>query len=281
MCKKSTTILQGILTDLVSDSDEITSEKFPNSELRVTLLPVKLSQGSSVENNGSLLKSLLSSNSTLKNKTEINTSNDLQRGGLKNIIAFTRSFDFGYGGNNESSLSKLVQFSESFFKRDFSAFQSTVLYIIEDENYLDDEDEMFNIVPDEITELKFEEVIVEPDIRIKTEIIDGVESPCDEIYDNVIIKTESPETFDQDCLENVQYHTEVPFIENLNYLNKLYHRTYSHNNVRCRTRENPYINPYLKKQFMFRSFQCIKCPRYFKTPGYLKAHCAKVHNALY
>ncbi|KAJ8983775.1 hypothetical protein NQ317_000335, partial [Molorchus minor] len=52
-------------------------------------------------------------------------------------------------------------------------------------------------------------------------------------------------------------------------------RTFSQSNVRCRTRDNPYINPLLKDQFLHRCFKCEKCNRYFKSPGYLKAHYSK------
>ncbi|XP_045471217.1 uncharacterized protein LOC123678286 [Harmonia axyridis] len=294
MCKKSSKLLQGILSELISDSDKITNEIFTNSELTVTLLPLKLPeeviQDRVIKSNGtSILKSLLSCKNISRRKTlDIVKSNDLQRGGLRNIITFTRNFDFGYSESKESSISKLVQFSEGFFKRDFSAFQRTVLYIIENSNYLDEEDEMLDTVPEEIKEIPFEEVVIEPDIKVKTEMFEDYEdnenfkSPCNEKEEKVQIKNENVEMVDHDSLNNIVCDNEFPFIEDLGYLNQLdCHRKFSQNSIRCRTRGNPYINPHLKKQFMLRSFQCKECPRYFKTPGYLKAHRAKVHNALY
>ncbi|KAL3282332.1 hypothetical protein HHI36_005519 [Cryptolaemus montrouzieri] len=150
---------------------------------------------------------------------------------------------------------------------------------------------MFDIYPEEIKkEIPFEEVVVEPDIRVKTELFENEEeldenfncdTADDELHHSELMRDENiNESIDQINYKNISSYSEnYKLFPNLNILMQSdSQRSFPRNSVRCRTRGNPYINPQLKKQFMLRSFQCKKCPRYFKTPGYLKAHCAKVHN---
>ncbi|KAK9869378.1 hypothetical protein WA026_003135 [Henosepilachna vigintioctopunctata] len=297
MCLKSTTLLQGLLSELINDSDKISPESFTNSEIRVTLSPLKLSHNATRKRitkteRCSILKSLLSSKTIFKKNSFCDFKDDNHRGGLRNILAFTRNFNFGnVESNSSTALSDLVKFSENFFKRDFTAFQETVLFIIENNSYLN-EDEMFDSCPEELDrEIPFEEVVIEPDIRIKTELLDEEEInrhiECDkrenDRINNIFVKHENLDEYCDQRFESSLSHTENDLLStNLSYSTQFNaQKMFPRNSVRCRTRGNPYINPQLKKQFMLRSFQCKKCPRYFKTPGYLKAHTAKVHNALH
>ncbi|XP_056631294.1 uncharacterized protein LOC130441582 [Diorhabda sublineata] len=228
-------------------------------------------------------------------------------------------------------LEKLTAFSNQFFRTDFSEFKNTILYIIENKDNLcdsaDSEDEeyvnithqeetwhskisnkifkdcdemldeaMHQNVKEETKEniVKFEEVIVEPDIKIKTEM-EYEEGECqlnDSLLDSKLqIKEESESNeycsnYTSSMNYNSDYTSTPPLaLEKLNSMMSLnnfvgnyqHKRNFSPNNVRCRTRDNPYINPLLKQQFLYRSFKCDKCSRYFKSPGYLKAHHSKVH----
>ncbi|KAJ8931959.1 hypothetical protein NQ314_015078 [Rhamnusium bicolor] len=169
----------------------------------------------------------------------------------------------------------------------------------------------FHDIPDEEEDtkeniVKFEEVIVEPDIKIKTEMEFEDEGECmysfDESYIEVECKKEMEEQ-DRRIEASANHHcsmlpipmpsnyseymrsfghigtsnTSMQLLDNLVGSYQSQRRTFSQSNVRCRTRENPYINPTLKDQFLYRSFKCEKCNRYFKSPGYLKAHYSKVH----
>lgn len=263
-------------------------------------------------------------------------------GGLKSIINFTNNYEFGVGLDNYEAtpLEKLTAFSDQFFRTDFSEFKNTILYIIENKDNLCDsadseDEEYFNIVyqeeichskinnkilrecdemfnkalnqndEEETKEniVKFEEVIVEPDIKIKTEMeFEEGECPIDDSYLDpsdckLDIKEESesteycsnyvyPSSMNYNSDYNSDYTSTTPLaLEKLNSMMSLnnfvgnyqHKRNFSPNNVRCRTRDNPYINPLLKQQFLYRSFKCDKCSRYFKSPGYLKAHHSKVH----
>lgn len=266
----------------------------------------------------SLLKRLLTSNEVHK-KTHDNyfynnyykstLSENNAKGGLRNIIDFTNNYEFGNYNKQFSPLDKLKAFSEQFFKTDFTDFRNTILYIIENKDNLSDsgdsENEFYD-TPDEdevdTTEsiVKFEEVIVEPDVKIKTELEyeeEGSFSPYkyygeygdfNENEANIKMEEEGPEdSKDKISLNSVSIpHCSDPYgmstSNSMQILNNFvgsytHRRSFSSYNVRCRTRDNPYINPLLREQFLYRSFKCHKCSRYFKSQGYLKAHYTKIH----
>lgn len=281
MCKKSSNILEGILSELIRDSGKV-EEKFSNSEIRVALSPLNKSQHQrkriTKAERCSILKSLLSK------KNEKSYSNEFCKGGLRNIINFTKTFDFGLNENSPevTPLKKLAQFSENFFKQGFKEFKETILYIIENQDCsAESEDEdMFNSCSD-LTEIKFEEVVIEPDIKVKTEFFEEEDTDYSE-ESNIQVKFEPEEYSDSLCSNenNNSLDNDLSLTDFVNNIRQYeYKRTFSPNSLRCRTRGNPYINPQLKRQFMLRSFQCKKCPRYFKSPGYLKAHLAKIHSS--
>lgn len=134
MCKKSTAILQQYLTELLSASDEISADKFLNSELTITTkstLPKPRRKRVGKDERCSLLKKLLSRitreqivhnihihglaklcdkiPSAMNNQPRIEKPNidvSLQKlekqkennksCGLRNLLDFTKDFDFGY-----------------------------------------------------------------------------------------------------------------------------------------------------------------------------------------
>lgn len=310
MCKQSTQILQGYLTELISTS-KVSPDNFINSELRVTLCPLKRNHDSCIvkrhrkvritkEQRCSLLKKLLMSKTRGPKKTvkkkHVKTAH---KGGLRNIINFTRNYNFGYkidsnhNQNDPTPLSRLTNFTNTFFMNNFADFQNTILYIIENRDNLsesDDDDDMFHTNPEPEITIKCEELIVEPDIKIKTEI--DFED-CEPYSCNYYVETSYSDT---ECKkenmemypvkeEPVDYYEQEPQ-NSVQMLDRLVgdlgsgslNKTFSRHSVRCRTRGNPYINPKLKQQFQLKSFQCEKCCRYFKSPGYLKAHMSKVHS---
>lgn len=340
MCRKSHKKLQGYLKALLSKNNEDKVENLVNSDLNVVITPLRgyenefyctenvdtEYQESEVqsckekrkritkEQRCSLLKRLLSNSEAHKRsndryfynnyyKSTFSEKND--KGGLRNIINFTKNYKFGgnkYTYKQSSPLDKLKAFSEQFFKRDFEDFKNTILYIIENKDNLhdscDSEDDLFDSLSEEEPDtkegiLKFEEVIVEPDLKIKTELDfedEGEYAPnayYGEYGDHISVKK------GEDYVKNIQHiKTDIPaepcrqnesltsnsmqILNNFvgNYSHK---RMFYSSNVRCRTRENPYINPMLKEQFLYRSFKCDKCSRYFKSHGYLKAHYTKIH----
>ncbi|CAH1987075.1 unnamed protein product [Acanthoscelides obtectus] len=356
MCNKSTKILQGYLTSLLSGQEEKLNN-FASTDLSVVVTPLECHEdcpkntesentntsSASVntrdaresfyhrerrkritkEQRCSLLKRLLIPSETSSSCTENLLLNHFHGTadsseafkGLKNIINFTKNYEFGGSVDKNSNyditpLDKLKAFSLDYFRRDFSEFKNTILYIIEnkdsDSGNSDFEDDCFDPVPGIIKEEPFEEVIVEPDVKIKTEL-DYEEGEyqnenTSEYFLNyneqVQVKEEIKEE-SEDCHEpsidtfSKDWNSDVPLppTENsdnsfagssMDYLNHFVgsfasRRTFSSSNVRCRTRNNPYINPMLKAQFLNRSFRCTKCSRYFKSPGYLKAHYSKVH----
>lgn len=199
MCQQSSKILQGYLAELLSVSEKITPEQFVNSDLRVTLQPFnKIQQQQqqrkkrvSKEQRCSLLKKLLlKTNAAKNNESDVNSVSVVQhktiaekhRGGLRDLINFTKNFDFGFKierckNYDHSPLEKLSNFSRNFFCVDFSEFQSTVLYVIENEVLTDSEEEetlaslAINSDNNECDErFKIEEVIIEPDLKIKKEL---------------------------------------------------------------------------------------------------------------
>ncbi|KAJ8921043.1 hypothetical protein NQ315_015839 [Exocentrus adspersus] len=333
MCRKSTKTLQGYLEALFcANSEPVPSEKLVKSELNVVVAPLNGCLGNNVslssniqthrekrkritkEQRCSLLKRLLTPTENFRKERDKYsydpsiTYND--KGGLKDIIRFTKNYEFGKIDKNSNyeptPLDKLTAFSKEFFRKDFSEFKNTVLYIIENRNNLDDnfdsDEENFFSSPEEEEDtkeniLKFEEVIIEPDIKIKTEPeYEDEEGSVYEPYVSIECKKEVEEkdptshyysTTNASCPVPGSFNgfpRGYPATSSIQLLDSMvggYHenqrRTFSQSNVRCRTRDNPYINPMLKNQFLYRSFKCEKCNRYFKSQGYLKAHFSKVH----
>ncbi|CAG9771900.1 unnamed protein product [Ceutorhynchus assimilis] len=293
MCKKSTKIIQGYLNKLTAQENKA---DFKNFDLRVDLedLPpqfdetldqneiqpdnntiIKRKQRITKEQRCSLLKQLLNRPKKDRDKSYFtqNDNSDYDKGGLKNIIDFTRNYEFNLDKNcniESTPLDKLTAFSTNYFTRDFSDFKNHVLYVIENRQefeYYSDDDCSYE---DE----QFEHVTVEPDIKIKSEIDSSEEDQCplDYLETSFEVKQErlSPEP--------VSINSSVKLLDRLVSSYPIGARkVFSQNNVRCRTREQPYINPMLKNQFLYRSFRCERCNRYFKSQGYLKAHNSKVH----
>lgn len=194
MCKQSTKILQGYLAELLSVSDKVSSEQFVNSDLKVSIEPLTKLQHHrkkrvSKEQRCSLLKKLLLK--TKENETTDKHKNGLiystaptrrktpekYRGGLRDLINFTKNFDFGfqidsYKNYENTPLEKLEDFSHNFFCTDYSDFKNKILYVLEKEDYTEDseEEEMAQILENsDVLCSKFEEVIIEPDVEIKQE----------------------------------------------------------------------------------------------------------------
>lgn len=199
MCQQSSKILQGYLAELFSVSDKITPEQFLNSELCVTLQPLskfhqQRKKRVSKEQRCSLLKKLLlkTTTPTKNSDSEVNNSvpviqhktvAEKHRGGLRDLINFTKNFDFGFEvedckNYDHSPIEKLSDFSKNFFCLDFSDFKSTVLYVIENEVLTDSEEEemltslevnsdcVFDTDECKVDKrIKIEEVIIEPDIK--------------------------------------------------------------------------------------------------------------------
>ncbi|XP_030754551.1 uncharacterized protein LOC115881273 [Sitophilus oryzae] len=309
----------------------------------------------------SLLKQLLTPGNKPKKERDktnyIETSSTIyyDKGGLKNIIDFTKNYTFSFkldkNSNIESTpLDKLTAFSTNFFQRDFNDFQTHILHVIQNRDKYenisafstDDESETSDSEANNGIEKEhthFEEVIVEPDIKIKSELefdddeeedkcpLDYLETSFEEEEEMKIKKEDCQSDQETESLSKKMDHYSTPHHSNYYHSpgikNKiLFHRSphtfdlntvdlqlgepnfslsqdsshsvklldrlvssyplssrkiFSPNNVRCRTRNNPYINPLLKDQFLFRSFKCELCNRYFKSQGYLKAHTSKVH----
>ncbi|ERL93157.1 hypothetical protein D910_10454 [Dendroctonus ponderosae] len=106
------------------------------------------------------------------------------RSALRDILDFTINYKFsceiGKQENrvqqrrNKSPLDNLVDFSENYFRRDFSEFKNHILCVIENQRFnehrlsfsLDDD---YGTQSESEQELEFENVVVEPDIEIKCE----------------------------------------------------------------------------------------------------------------
>ncbi|XP_050309706.1 uncharacterized protein LOC126745762 isoform X2 [Anthonomus grandis grandis] len=274
----------------------------------------------------SLLQQLLNRPKKERDKP-FQSSFDIQRGGLKNIINFTKNYEFSFNldtnSNIESTpLDKLTAFSANFFKRDFTDFRNHILYVIENRHKFEcdslfgseDDDNLSEYDSEEdqdivIKEERFEHVLIEPDIKVKKELSDSEDedepgNPLDYLETTIeevnVKKEESLSDSEEAKLQANQslssYHgstrpadhdllslgvTSSPSVKLLDRLVSTYplgsRKIFSPSNARCRTRDMPYINPTLKNQFLYRSFKCERCNRYFKSQGYLKAHTSKVH----
>lgn len=301
MCKKSTKILHSYLTELIGSNQK--PKDFINSELKVRLSPLTVHnvhkrKRITKEQRCSLLKRLLAPNGKFKERDKSDShSTNWQNGGLKEILNFTRNYEFGWHQNEPTHLDKLQEFSTNFFQNDFTEFRDTILYIIDNkDNFSDSEDEDDCDLEEMIVKqesAKFEEVLVEPDIKIKREIeyeesvspynFVETEMQCKEecIEESEDFTTQSSFTTDLPnnkshfCDQNSMYMLDK-FVDSYAH-NNIIRKSFSSQNVRCRTRNNPYISPILKEQFFLKSFRCEQCNRYFKSLAYLKSHNSKVH----
>lgn len=194
MCKQSSKVLQGYLAELLSVSNKITPEQFVNSDLRVTLHPItKLLRNRkkrvSKEQRCSLLKKLLlktkESTSDFENNQQSNTieksnNNSSNKGGLRDLLNFTKNYDFGfkidsYKNYGDSPLERLSDFSQNYFFTNSTDFKDQILCVIDNDSLTCDseEEELMYILENEnnneIVSVKVEELIIEPDIKIKRE----------------------------------------------------------------------------------------------------------------
>lgn len=320
MCRKSTSILQQYLVELINGSADEGSVKvgpdhFVNTELTVQLtrLPspslsnpnLKRKRNTKVQR-CSLLRQLLSPEKIKRrDKLLVVNDGDYTGNGLRDIINFTRNYEFGYDFEKEPShLEKLTEFSNNFFQlqqNDFTQFQDTILYIIENkDNFcdsdVDNESDFFENQLDEedkencakfITEIKVEqpeiqcseELIVEPDIKREIDSDEDTYLNNNHFEADKPLKITCPLTVSSEELKESKS-TSMYLLDRLVKRfnrNNFYRKGFSSLNMRCRTRNRPYISPMLKQQFLYRSFKCDQCNRYFKSPGYLKAHNSKVH----
>ncbi|XP_066156142.1 chromosome partition protein Smc-like isoform X2 [Euwallacea fornicatus] len=183
-----------------------------------------------------------------------------------------------------------------------------------DSDFESQEEDFLSEEEDGSVQDNIEEVVVEQDTKIKKEIIIGnndededsrcpldyLETSFEEMAE-VKNEPEEPEFEVEDHMHDLNLNLRVkedpaekdfsltkrlnlnssPAVKLLDRLVASYpmnsRKVFSSSNVRCRTRDHPYINPILKNQFLYRSFKCERCNRSFKSQGYLKAHTSKVH----
>lgn len=257
MCKKSTTILQKYLTELLSMSDDLAPEKFELSELHINIstAPPKPRRRKRVgkDERCSLLKKLLSKitheqflhnihingltklcdniplvadhkqthqPSINKSSTETIIRNKPKTGGLKNLLNFTKSYDFGYDISNKSTcyknvdltpLEKLAKFTENFFYDHFLDYRETILYM-NDTLDSDSDEDMFELL-DEYTEVNVKEeiVIVEPDVTIKKELFCDEIETCyaEEAQEEPLVDYQFSSNFVQVCYDNLDIKKEI------------------------------------------------------------------------
>lgn len=211
MCKKSSILLQGFVDKLNTNSDGKTSQK---CELNIELdkLPTEqLTVQESIEqstvhtcksnwrNSGrrkqritkvqrcSLLQQILNKPKKERDKSYLQQKSfDYTKGGLKDIIDFTQNYEFSFNLDKNCNieiapLDKLAAFSKNYFRRDFSDFKNHILYIIENQEQFEqcsnfDSDECSLSESDlNARDVSSEEIMVEPDIKVKKEFNDDFE----------------------------------------------------------------------------------------------------------
>ncbi|XP_022902219.1 uncharacterized protein [Onthophagus taurus] len=324
MCCKSTSVLKNYLSEILGNSENEASKIFENSQVKVSMpklspqqLPKMQRKYVSKGIRCSLLKELLTKIEDDKKKEKKVKSQlvSFNINGLKPLINFTKFYNYGYKLENNqiesikydpTPLDKLTDFVNNYFRINFSHFHDNVNAVLdESERWLDENDfeEMLKPCPE--SQVKFEEVIIEPDINIKKEIYD------DE-YDNDY-EYNYPTTSDHIKIENIKTEGDIhtlshPYLghtdcdqsnpgsssnnqcyspldqQNQSSLELLKeftvkfkkHRGFSPQNYRCRTRNHPFISPQLKNQFLHQDFSCNVCKRRFKSHGYLHAHRSKM-----
>ncbi|KRT78592.1 zinc-finger associated domain containing protein [Oryctes borbonicus] len=198
MCKKSSIVLKQYLTELFSCTNNNSTEKFVNSDLRIQIgriphPPIKR-RYINREKRCSLLKDLLTK---IKNDKKLFETRPFMRlrgpqmtktfrnrcleGGLKSLLHFTKSYNYGYKLENGkienvkfdcTPLDKLTDFVNNYFKISLSRFHERITCVLEEtEEWFEEREELDEMVKPCKDDLAFEEVIVEPDINIKKEII--------------------------------------------------------------------------------------------------------------
>lgn len=214
MCKKSTRILQGYvekLTDTDGKISEIcelnididklpTTEQLTVQEESIEKTTVYTSKSKIYWRNSgrrkqritkvqrcSLLQQILNKPKKERDKSYLQQNTfDYTNGGLKDIIDFTQNYEFSLNLDKNCNiettpLDKLAAFSKNYFRRDFSEFKNHILYIIENQEQFD---QCSNYDSDECSEsdlntttrdVSSEEIMVEPDIKVKKELNDDFE----------------------------------------------------------------------------------------------------------
>ncbi|GJQ83849.1 hypothetical protein Trydic_g5706 [Trypoxylus dichotomus] len=198
MCKKSSIVLKQYLTELFSCAKNNNTEKFVNSDLRIQIgripyPPVKRKYINR-EKRCSLLKDLLTK---IKNDRKLfetrpfiklrgaqpskNSRNKCADGGLKSLLQFTKSYNYGYRLDSSkienvkfdrTPLDKLTDFVNNYFKISLSRFHERITCVLEEtEEWFEESEDLDEMLKPCNDDLVFEEVIVEPDINIKKEII--------------------------------------------------------------------------------------------------------------
>ncbi|KAI4464216.1 hypothetical protein MML48_3g00003022 [Holotrichia oblita] len=197
MCKKSSMILRQYLTELFSSTKHNSTEKFVNSDLRIQIQKIRQPtikrKYINREKRCSLLKDLLMK---IKKDRELfemkpfikprrtytprKVKNRNVEGGLKSLLQFTRSYNYGYRLNNttienvkfdRTPLEKLTDFVNNYFKISLSRFHERITCVLEEtDEWFEENDDLEEMVKP-CKEEYCEEVIVEPDINIKKEIL--------------------------------------------------------------------------------------------------------------
>lgn len=253
MCKKSTSILQGYVSKLISSSADINHNNFSNSDLYVSLRKEhrvarkkRIGKGERCAAIHRLLAEVHRSSNyyDLSNLQFSNHEDERPRGGLKDLLSFTESYDFGYRNQNSicesSPLDKLIEFSENFFYKDFVDYKKSIMEILGSRDSFDveesdcsDLEDMFNHCEEteESTDKTIEEIII-PSNEIKKEYLDeGVEYEDPSSFVQVCynstesrednIKRELKETEqnppDSDVVNNNLIHTNIDALER-NYI---------------------------------------------------------------
>lgn len=340
MCKKSSIILHQYLTELFNCTESNCAESFVNAELKIQIekLPQQPTQKRKYikrERRCSLLKDLLMKIRNDRRSFEIKppakprkvrnaktSKNSNSGGGLKSLVQFTRWYNYGYKIDKDklenvkferTPLDKLTDFVNSYFNLSLNTFHQKIACVLEEtEEWFDDYDDLEEMIKPCKEDLllkpvKFEEVIVEPDINIKKEIITDdindenmefeVSYPCTSAesqikLEQIVIKAEPGESAISSNIPSRSNAEIYPTLceslgrQNQSSLNLLQEFTESNFNrqsklggcVVPRTRKGKYqlINPQLKKQFLQQDFKCSVCNRRFKSQGYLQAHCSKM-----
>lgn len=214
MCKKSTRILQGYVEKLTDTDGKIsqicelnididklpTTEQLTVQEESIEKTTVYTSKSKIYWRNSgrrkqritkvqrcSLLQQILNKPKKERDKSYLQQNTfDYTNGGLKDIIDFTQNYEFSLNLDKNCNiettpLDKLAAFSKNYFRRDFSEFKNHILYIIENQEQFD---QCSNYDSDECSEsdlntttrdVSSEEIMVEPDIKVKKELNDDFE----------------------------------------------------------------------------------------------------------
>lgn len=199
MCKKSTTILQSYLTELLSVSNDLSADKFDNAELVVKVsrrLPRTKKKRVGKDQRCSLLKRLLSKitqdqlihdmyvNGMVKLCERIipdkitETNQTCKTRGLRDLLDFTHNFRFEHKLKGRISnsvdltpLQELQKFTQTFFYDHFADYRDVILHIRDNVDLETSEDEsMFEDCPEEPPSRFKEEIeVVNHNINIKVE----------------------------------------------------------------------------------------------------------------